>query len=33
VDRFTFGGTIIETGSDSCRLAQAEARRQAAAAS
>jgi hypothetical protein len=26
VDRLTFGGNIIETGTDSCRLAQTRAR-------
>lgn len=33
VDRLTFGGNIIETGSDSYRLAHTKARQQATAAS
>jgi DNA replication protein DnaC len=33
VDRLTFGGNIIESGSDSYRLAHNKARRQATAAS
>ena len=33
VDRLTFGGNIIEPGSDSYRLAHIKARRQATAAS
>jgi hypothetical protein len=32
VDRLTFGGNIIETGTDSYRLAQTRARRQTATA-
>ncbi|MFJ9250865.1 hypothetical protein [Streptomyces sp. NPDC101776] len=31
VDRLTFGGNIIGTGSDSCRLARTEARQRATA--
>src|ERR1039458_6969076 len=33
VDRLTFGGNILETGTDSYRLAQTRARRHAAASS
>lgn len=33
VDRLTFGGNIIETGSDSYRLAHSKTRQQATAAS
>ncbi len=33
VDRLTFGGNIIETGSDSYRLAHTKARQQATSAS